>query len=416
VFGGRTGGANEHTHVDNLILTTTAADVSGGPPPAVGSLTVAEVGTRRARLTWTAPTYSSRIAYEVVRNGTALPTLLTDVAFEDVGIHPGTAYTYIVRAVNLAGQRGTDASVNTTTVAEVPGIGFPTARVYDTSTDGAPFTGATQADMDAVLADAKWPNSPDRGFYVNGLSFGEPAFGNTYGENHMVAISTVITAPETAQYRFFVRSDDASRLYVNTSGAAIPDPASAAHIANEDGCCAAFEEPGAGDNGDGTFPTSEPVSLTAGQKYGVLFLVKEGGGGDWGQVAWRKEGDATPAAQLQPIRGGLLESAGDPVGASVSITTQPANATAVAYKPATFTVAATGTSPYTTALAYQWYKNDAIIPGNGATLTIPVTQPADDGAKIKCVVAVPGASVTSAEATLTVTAIVAAAITSVAGS
>src|SRR5690606_8689900 len=38
-----------------------------------------------------------------------------------------------------------------------------------------------------------------------------------------------------------------------------------------------------------------------GQQYGLLFVVKEGGGGDWGQVAWRREGDNTPAGSLQPL-------------------------------------------------------------------------------------------------------------------
>jgi hypothetical protein len=33
----------------------------------------------------------------------------------------------------------------------------------------------------------------------------------------------------------------------------------------------------------------------------MVFVVKEGGGGDWGQVAWRKEGDTTPAASLAPL-------------------------------------------------------------------------------------------------------------------
>ena len=37
-----------------------------------------------------------------------------------------------------------------------------------------------------------------------------------------------------------------------------------------------------------------PLGLTAGKAYGFAMVVKEGGGGDWFQVAWRKEGDDTP--------------------------------------------------------------------------------------------------------------------------
>ena len=46
--------------------------------------------------------------------------------------------------------------------------------------------------------------------------------------------------------------------------------------------------------------TSEPITLTAGGKYALSFFVKEGGGGDWGQVAIRYEGDTTPAGQVVP--------------------------------------------------------------------------------------------------------------------
>jgi hypothetical protein len=37
-------------------------------------------------------------------------------------------------------------------------------------------------------------------------------------------------------------------------------------------------------------------------------VYKEGGGGDWAQVAWRKEGDATAAASLTPIPGSVLKA------------------------------------------------------------------------------------------------------------
>jgi hypothetical protein len=182
------------------------------------------------------------------------------------------------------------------------------------------FNGASLGDMDLVIADPKYPNNPDVvRFLSNGLTFGEPNFGDTWGENHLVAMKGVLKPTETASYRFFVRSDDASRLFINTSGAALPDATTATPIAIEAGCCGAFENPGAGDNGDGTFPTSEPVSLTAGQSYGVLFLVKEGGGGDWGQVAWRKEGDTTPASALTPIKSAVYWYAAPSTGGTTPV-------------------------------------------------------------------------------------------------
>ena len=154
------------------------------------------------------------------------------------------------------------------------------------------FSGAGDGEIDTVLGDAKWINgTPDVLRYVNGLSFGEPAFGDTWGENHMVAIKSVLKPNETGSYTFHVRSDDASRLYINTGGAAIPDPTTATVIARETGCCTGYLEAP-------EESVSEPVSLTAGQSYGVLFLVKEGGGGDWGQVGWRKAGTSAAVTTI----------------------------------------------------------------------------------------------------------------------
>lgn len=66
--------------------------------------------------------------------------------------------------------------------------------------------------------------------------------------------------------------------------------------------CEGFKEPGTGDE------TSQTVSLLAGQSYYIEALYKEGGGGDHVEVAWRKEGDQTPAGTLQPIPGSLLST------------------------------------------------------------------------------------------------------------
>ena len=69
-------------------------------------------------------------------------------------------------------------------------------------------------------------------------------------------------------------------------------------------------------------------------------------------------------------------------------------------------MAASIESPYATEPAYQWYKNGSLIPSaTGATYTTPATSlAADNGAKYKVSVSVPGATKTSDEATLTVAA------------
>ncbi len=386
LLAGRTGGANENTHFDNIRLVTSASVADTTPPTTPANVKVDAAGARRIALSWGASTDDSgRVSYRVERDGVDIGGLVTEPKFEDRNVSPGKSYKYDIYAADIPGNKSPKVTINATTVAEVPGPGFLLAEVY-TNISGTP--------VDNLLADANFPANPAFARYVNGLSYGEPNFGDTYGENIGVRIAGVLTAPESGNFYFHVRSDDASRFYINTSGAAIPDPNAVAHVAEETGCCTAFLS--APDE-----QVSEAIALTAGRQYGVLFLVKEGGGGDWGQVGWSKTGVGSDASVIQ---GGYLQGVGDPVGATVDITTAPANASVAAYKPATFSVEATTASPYTSAVIYQWYKNGALIPGaTSKSYTVAVAQPADNGTKYKVLVAVPGKSATSAEATLTVT-------------
>ena len=89
---------------------------------------------------------------------------------------------------------------------------------------------------------------------------------------------------------------------------------------------------------------------------------------------------------------------------SPSITTHPANATVIEGNTATFTVAATGTPAPT----YQWQINkgttwENINDAQSASYTTSETVKANDGYKYRCVVTNRKGSVTSNEATLTVT-------------
>ena len=400
VFAGRTGGANENTHFDNIKLKTTAEAVTA-VPGAPGNLAASQVGSRRVLLTWTAATVAgnpnAQVAYEVERNGVVIAPLLTTLSFDDRGVQPGQSVTYKVRGKNIAGLTGPDSTLTVTTVQDVPGVGFVKAEQWN----GIP----SNSQIADAIADPHFADAPDRVRFVNGFSFGETTnFGDTWGDNHLVRITGIFTPPESGNYRFFVRSDDASALFVK-QGTTFPDPFSDTAVANETGCCAGFQEIGA----DGTVPeeTSEPIALTAGTKYALAFFVKEGGGGDWGQVAIRKEGDPTPAGSLTALRGGVLESPVDAVGASINLTTAPTDTTVTANSALTFTAAATGTSAYGAdygnVVVYQWYKNGKPILGaNGATYTIPVVPIGDNGAKFAVGAGVAGAAALSPEFTLTV--------------
>jgi len=83
-----------------------------------------------------------------------------------------------------------------------------------------------------------------------------------------------------------------------------------------------------------------------------------------------------------------------------AITTQPASQTVTVGSTATFTVAASGTAPFT----YQWYKGTAAITGATAvSYTTPATTLADSGSTFHVTVTNSLGSATSNNATLTVT-------------
>jgi hypothetical protein len=141
-------------------------------------------------------------------------------------------------------------------------------------------------------------------------------------ENYLAKITGFITPPESGDYDFFVRSDDASRVYLSTTET-LPDPATSDPIAIETGCCRAFQEPG------DPATTATPISLQAGRKYAILVFLKEGGGGDWLELALRKTTDSTAAADLRPMTAQYFASYVDP-NADVAFTLQPTNEEAVA--------------------------------------------------------------------------------------
>lgn len=167
--------------------------------------------------------------------------------------------------------------------------------------------------------------------------------------------------------------------------------------------------------------TTQPASVTVNEGQPATFSVVANGSGTLG-YQWRRNGadiaGATGASHTTPATtaaddGALFSvvvsnSSGSVTSSNAtltvrvppSITSQPANATASAGGTATFSVTATGSAP----LDYQWRRDGADIAGaTSASYTTQALTAGDDAARFSVVVSNAAGSVTSDEATLTVT-------------
>jgi len=95
----------------------------------------------------------------------------------------------------------------------------------------------------------------------------------------------------------------------------------------------------------------------------------------------------------------LTDTSNVTVGTAPGISVQPSNQSVTAPATATFTVTATGTGTKT----YQWYKNNVLIPSaTASSYTTPATVIGDNGAVFKVIITSNFGTITSNNATLTV--------------
>jgi len=220
--------------------------------------------------------------------------------------------------------------------------------------------------------DPRYPASPDWTGAVFSFNSRDilPTDAN---EGYGATMEGYVTPTETGNYDFFLRSDDASEVYVSTD----ENPANLALQAYEEGCCGPFFEPGLD-----PATTAAPIALTAGKKYFVRLLYKEGGGGDYGQLAWRKTTDTTPAGSLTPIPGKFLSSAVDlPAAPEGAFTTQVPATGAKGVSPATHIILShrdgkTVWSADNVSLKLNGASVTPVFTKDGTVLTLDYTPPA----------------------------------------
>jgi hypothetical protein len=342
----------------------------------------------------------------------AAPGGYTSYAFTTGPQTEGLNYTVTINNVKDISAAGNVIAANST----VPFSGFVASRGLLV---GQIYRDIGGTAVDGLLNDPKYPASPDETVTLTAIGFpvSLPFANDNYGDNFGIRIAGQLTVPSNGNYRFFTRSDDASQFFLNTTGPGVPIAGVNAPIMQETGCCTAYLEPP-------EESVSVPIALNAGTEYGFMYLVKEGGGGDWGGVALRREGDPTAAANLPTIGGASVCCAlANPDESQFTFSSEPVGGTYGAGTPVTLTASGTGTtinidcqgaltpgcSAIDAPIFWQWQRKDPgatdfvdITGANGTSYTTVRLREEDDQAEYRVSASIPGRTTLSAAAVMTV--------------
>ncbi len=291
-------------------------------------------------------------------------------------------------------------------------------KKYNSVTDGV------GANTTGLFNDPRYPSIPDRQELAQVWEY--PANGAARvlaadpARNYFDTLEGDFIAPKTGNYIFFIAGADRFWLYLSTDD----NPANLNLIAAEPG---GWTTPRAWNTGQGgidmtqlrsdsygnsAWPTPNSISLVAGKKYYMLSIHHDPSwcGADDHSVTYKMDTDPDPLdGDISKISGNIVGNYLDPTGASVNLTQQPQNVTALQGATATFSTAVIGASAYGSTVFYQWQaalKNSTTwtnISGASAAAyqTLSLTA-ADNGTQFRMVATVPPLSATSSVATLTV--------------
>lgn len=334
----------------DLILSTLPPD--DGLPPQITGLTVTEIGPYSAAIEWTTDEpASSRVEYGVA-DFTGVVTnaaLVTQHRVPLTGLSANTPWQFRVSAA--------DAHGNTAVSGTALFVTAPPAPVPDVIVDDA-----------VALSVGSWTvTSFSPGYWGSGYRYAGPGTGATHVEFRP-------DLPHTGAYRVH-----------------------AWYVASAPG-------------GNRTTNAQHVVTHQAGAN--SIGVNQQANGSRWfllGEFAFTAgTNGAVRVTDLMPEPSGKLVMADGirweflpPPPVAPRLTRQPEPQEVFPGQTARFSVEAAGTLP----LTYQWRRDGTAIPGaTNATLTLPGAQPAEAG-QYSVEVTNPGGAVTSATATLAVTAL-----------
>jgi hypothetical protein len=204
-------------------------------------------------------------------------------------------------------------------------------------------------------------------------------FAESYGQR----MRALLLPPLTGNYTFWIASDDGGALYLSTN----EDPSTKTQIATVNTWTSSREW-----TKEANQQSATNILLTAGQRYYIEALQKEGGGGDNLAVRWRLPNGVIE----EPIPNNrlLVYGLGPPV-----ISQQPSNVTTVEAGAATFTVRLQRMIGAT----FQWKRNGTNVPGaTNFSYTLAPVSLSDSSSTFFCSITNALGGTNSTTATLTV--------------
>jgi hypothetical protein len=255
--------------------------------------------------------------------------------------------------------------------------------------------------VSALTDDPRYPASPDE---VRLLPTAETPI-NIY-EAFGARVSGFVIPATTGNYVFFLSADDNAELYLSTD----ESPANKKLIAREtawsntkqwtvSGGSSDLAEKRSDESTSTEWPTGNTITLTAGRKYYMELLYKEGGGGDVGSATMVPAG-TTPVEGVSTLAGSLIGVNAAPSKGTPQITKQPV-LPAVMQAGLPWTVSVDGVvnpAGFNFPLIVQWQKNGVNIAGaNAKTFTIPKVSLTDSGTYRAVLSASSGQSTNSVE-------------------
>jgi hypothetical protein len=251
---------------------------------------------------------------------------------------------YQVQLVATSGLSSITEPVEVQVQLTTPPDGYTMGQIqYDV------YPGITGTSVASLTSAASYPNSPASTSTLL-------KFEGTYsGDNYGARVSGLIFPPITGSYIFYIASDDASQLKLNTSGTSA---AGATVIASVSGYTGQYEW------NKNASQRSVALNLTAGIPLYIEALHKEGGGADHLAVGWSINGGA-----IEVIDGVYLAARSTPQPAAIRISQHPVPASSAMGGNVTFSVTASGPEP----MLYQWRRNGMNIGAPGAEPTLALT-------------------------------------------